>query len=391
MDAETNKPDRKPDLADRLRQIPLTREGLFWFLVATAMLVTGLAKSINLITLLACFLVVLVVWNYALAARQLRGLEVRRVETEPIFAGTPYPWTVKLHNTSQRAASGVRVRDGAGGQEQQWFVPEVAAGAALLLQGEATFPARGPISGQALTLVCGYPLGLAHVTRPAAGPPAWVVLPRLGRLQRGTLRRLLSRQSPSIGQSKGVPCHVPTAQSEFHGLRSYRPGDSPRHIHWRTTARRGEMMVREFEEFPNDNLLLIVEAWRPTDPEGAPDPTLERTISLAATVCWEWCRQKGDRLTLLLAGATPRLLTGVTGQALALELLECLALEPGTDQVDGAALVELLHRQRELPVGPALFVSSRGDALAELLASSLHRKVAAVDVRAGEEEAFFEL
>jgi hypothetical protein len=52
-------------------------------------------------------------------------------------------------------------------------------------------------------------------------------------------------------------------------------------------------MVREFEDVPGDDVVLVV----------APGGDLETTICLAAGVCWEWCRRRGDRL-VLLAGET---------------------------------------------------------------------------------------
>ena len=56
------------------RSLPLSREGLLWFIISSAMLVTGLLKGINLITLLACWMTILVLLNYCWAYPQLRHL-----------------------------------------------------------------------------------------------------------------------------------------------------------------------------------------------------------------------------------------------------------------------------------------------------------------------------
>jgi uncharacterized protein (DUF58 family) len=303
-----------------LRRLPLTREGLFWFLIASAMLVTGLIKNINLITLLACFLVTLVALNYYLARRQLRSLSARRLLHEPIFALTPYQWIVEVRDGGKKPVSEIRIEDGAGPRRLQWFIPHLPGSASLVVRREVLLPRRGRFTGRSLTLSCGYPLGLAHVFRQCEEEQALIVLPRLGHLHQGVLRRLLGRQSPSLGEARGHACHFLTAQAEFHGLRPYRPGDSPRHIHWRTSARRDELMVREFEELPNDNLILIVDAWCAGDTE-EDDPILERTLSLAATIGTEWCRQKGDRFALVMVGSQLSWLAGVTGRPLALALL----------------------------------------------------------------------
>jgi uncharacterized protein (DUF58 family) len=370
------------------RRVPLTREGLLWFIVASGLLLMGLAKGINLVTLLASLLVVLVLWNWWEARRQLRPIRVARLEDEPAFAGIPFRWALRIHNAGSRTVAGINVHDGDGPQRRSWFVTELAGGAAAVLRGEITFPRRGIVDGQALTIESGHPLGLVCVRGPLKNGPSRVVFPKLGQLQRAALRRYLSRQSPSLGQSRGLPCHAPTAQAEFHGLRPYRPGDSPRHLHWRTTARRGKLMVREYEDWPNDDLTVVLEARKGAGKDD--DPDLERGISLAATICWEWCRQTGDRLVLAVAGATVTIQEGVTGRRLALDLLERLALEPGAVEIDSNSLVEQLAGRRLSP-GPILVIAPAASDLAARLELGLRRRTAAVAPESGNAGEFFEL
>lgn len=44
----------------------------------------------------------------------------------------------------------------------------------------------------------------------------------------------------------------------FHALRNYVPGDDRRHIHWKTSARSGRLMVRQFEETRRSHLLVVL-------------------------------------------------------------------------------------------------------------------------------------
>src|SRR5262249_54897413 len=154
-------------------------------------------------------------------------------------------------------------------------------------------------------------------------------------------------------------------------------GDSPRWIHWRTTARRGELMVREFEETPTDNLIVVVDPWVPGQQDRGqesgtweeagkgppPFPVLEDALSLAATVCWEWCRQRGDRLVLGGGGRPPLVQEGVTGREQALLLLECLAIQNGCAEPDVTGLLDRLAAEG-LPPAPVLLVSTRQDSFA---------------------------
>ncbi len=69
------------------------------------------------------------------------------------------------------------------------------------------------------------------------------------------------------------------------GVRDYRPDDAPKHIHWRATARRGELQVKVYEPTINYqwvlflNVATFAHAWQGTNPE-----LLERAISLAASI-----------------------------------------------------------------------------------------------------------
>jgi uncharacterized protein (DUF58 family) len=380
-------PERFHRLRAWLACVPLTREGLLWFIIASSLLVIGLVKGINLITLLASLLVVLVLWNGWVARRQLWPVRVERLEEEPAFAQTPFRWAVQLHNGGRRAVSGIDVRDGSDQVPQTWFVTELAAGASAVLRGEVTYPRRGRVDGEVLTVESGHPLGLARFRRKDEPDRSRIVLPRLGRLHRAQLRRYLTRRSPTLGQSRGLPCHVPTAQAEFHGLRPYRPGDSLRHLHWRTTARRGELMVREYEDWPNDDLTIVLEARR--EPGEGDDPLLEAAISLTATVCWEWCRQTGDRLVLAVAGAESTIHEGVSGHKVAREMLERLAVEPGAVTLDTGPLLTRLQ-QHKLSPGPILVISPRPSDVAEQLQHALRRRTAPVAVGAGDAAPFYE-
>jgi uncharacterized protein (DUF58 family) len=340
--------------------IPLSREGFLWFILSFAMLVTGLLKGINLITLLACWMVTLVLLNYCWARPQLRKIKARRFFSEFPFAETPYSFLLEIENLGRKPAFGVAVHDPGIEFPVTRFLPKMKPGATANLAITLRFPRRGLHRLKPLSLTTGYPLG---------------------QLQRANLRRFLAQQSPTLGQARAFPRRHPGAQSEFHGLRPFRAGDSLRGIHWRTTARRGELMVREFEDMPNDHLVLIV------DPGLPGDPLLERLLSLAATICWEWCRQKGNRLALAAPGPGTQVLVGNTGTDCAFMMLERLAMTQPI--IMDASFLDSL-RSGELPPGPILILSTTGSELDVTVSQLLHRSVAMLNLGRGEEKDFFE-
>jgi uncharacterized protein (DUF58 family) len=263
---------------------------------------------------------------------------------------------------------------------------------------EVILPRRGRYAWGALTAVSGYPFGLVQRRVEMAPVEEVVVLPAVGWLHRGRfLVHLRSLTPPPHARVRRRPQAHPAAQAEFHGLRAYRSGDSVRLIHWRTSARRGELMVREFEDVPSDNLLLVLDPTLPArpDPDGpTPQQQLEEAVSLCATICWEWCRRRGDRLTLAVAGPPddkegPVVLDGLTGQTHARRVLERLAVVQGCTAADGPALVA---RLKTAPLVPAVvvLVSLGRSPLADDLRRALRRPVNCLDGAAADGFDFYQ-
>ncbi|MEM8931503.1 MAG: DUF58 domain-containing protein [Acidobacteriota bacterium] len=79
--------------------------------------------------------------------------------------------------------------------------------------------------------------------------------------------------------------------SRFRGIRPYRPGDGMRRIHWRATARSGELQVKIFEPSVLDGALLAVDMGRRSkdrrsrnDALAGVDPRVELAVTAAASI-----------------------------------------------------------------------------------------------------------
>jgi uncharacterized protein (DUF58 family) len=374
----------------------LPREGKYWLLIATIFWGTGMFKSINLVILLACLMIVIWGLNALAVWRRLRRLRLRRWIDRPLFANTPVDVTIEIDNSYHTYPLGLVLEDRGERHARMWVMPRCADRKPVRIHEELIIPERGWYKWEALQARTGYPFGLVERRLTAGASPPVLVYPQLGRLHLGRLRRTLRQAGPSGGRSRQRPSPHPSAQSDLHGVRSFRQGDSPRWIHWRTTARRGELMVREFEETPTDNLILVLDPWLPEDlgdraeAAGSPaSPLLEDALSLAATICLAWCRQKGDDLVLAVADRSPVLLSGVTSRDFAELLLECLALQTGTATPDRAGLLNRLGATA-LPPGPMLLVTTCAGLFAQRLAARFRRPVVCLDVQALSSFDFYE-
>jgi uncharacterized protein (DUF58 family) len=169
-----------------------------------------------------------------------------------------------------------------------------------------------------------------------------LVYPRLGRLLPAWKRdREAAEQFVHLQEARRGSYH-----DEFHGLREFRWGDNPRAIHWRTSARRSELMVCEYDESRDRNLILLLDLWQPERATEPDHDRMELAVSFAATLCVAQLRQARDaELALLVAGETFTEWRGSTGPAGMESMLDLLAVVRG-GSADLARLLQTASARR---------------------------------------------
>ena len=73
----------------------------------------------------------------------------------------------------------------------------------------------------------------------------------------------------------------------FHAIRHYAAGDSRRHIHWKSTAKTGVLMVRQYEETRRASIAIVLDL---NTEEYADDDEFEMTVSAAASLAVQGVR-----------------------------------------------------------------------------------------------------
>ncbi len=358
------------DTADSLRRAHWTgwrptHEGRYWLGIVVILLTVGIVKNINLLTLVGFVMLAIIALSSLVVGRRLKWLEGRRVLEETILAGSPTRLEVRLTNSSTKPIRAVRLEDGGEAHQFGWYLDKIDPKNRQNFLTEVTLPQRGWYNFAPLAAISSYPFGLWQRRVFIGTPTRVLVLPRPGKLQRDRLRQYLRGRDPYGERIRRHGWRHETAQADFHGLRPFRLGDSPRWIHWRTSARRGELMVREFEDIPGEDLLLVLDS-----AEGSEQ--VEALISLAATIIWEWNQRRGDRFLLGLGGEPAELHDGLTGPEHLRALLERLALLPRDNL--GPAPVALLSEA--IPPTVAVVVLSLGETdLTAQVEARLHRPV----------------
>jgi uncharacterized protein (DUF58 family) len=182
-----------------------------------------------------------------------------------------------------------------------------------------------------------FPLGLMERSYELGAVERLVVYPRIGRLK-PLWQRAADAGEPTTDQS---PARMGASDDEFHRLREYRAGDNPRAIHWRTTARRSQLMVREFQNNRRRDLFLVVDLWLPEKALSGDHERVELAVSLAASICVDQTQAAVDSgLELLICGDKTWLGAGPAGARSIGELLERLALAEAGPAAGLAAALE---------------------------------------------------
>jgi len=133
--------------------------------------------------------------------------------------------------------------------------------------------------------------GLERRERPLGENAALVVYPRLTALE-----RLFSETGEHARDGRRLLLQRPSG-FDLHSVRDYVEGDSLRKVHWRSTARRGQLMVKELEDSPREDVAVILDAWR-----GCPRPLFDVAVRAAGSILQAYA-QRSRRAALVLGGA----------------------------------------------------------------------------------------
>src|SRR5213079_1155430 len=135
------------------------------------------------------------------------------------------------------------------------------------------------------------PLGLARLEEPLEAPGALLVYPRLVELD-----ALFSDAGALALNGRRLLLQRPSG-FDLHSVREYERGESLRKVHWRSTAKRGELMVKELEDAPRDEVAVLLDA------EAGPAPEVfDVQVRAAGSLLLAQAR-RGRRAVLVVNGA----------------------------------------------------------------------------------------
>ena len=251
-----------------------------------------------------------------------RELRAERRVSRSVRLGQSTTDTLTLHNPTARTFH-VELRDawvpsaGAVGERATVSLPP---GQRRRHRTTLTPTRRGDRQADLVTVRSRGPLGLAGRQASLSCPARLRVLPAFS--SRRHLPSRLARLRELDGRSAVM---VRGAGTEFDSLREYVVGDDVRSIDWRSTARRGDVVVRTWRPERDRRVLIVVDTGRLAAARLGDAPRLEAQIE-AALLLAALATHAGDRVSILAMDTRVRArLSGQAGPALMSALAQALA------------------------------------------------------------------
>jgi uncharacterized protein (DUF58 family) len=258
--------------------------------------------------MVAAACLVLVMACLVLAVGRARVRIAVDVEPTRVTVGEPATGRIEVANASRRGMLPLLVELPVGETAARFTLPALRAGRTHEELFVVPTRHRGVVPVGPATTVHGDPLGLVRRTVAWTERTELFVHPltvSLESLGAGLLRDLEGEVTPDLSMS----------DLAFHALREYQPGDDRRYVHWRSSAKHGRLLVRQFLDTRRSHLAVVVD----TTPEvyGGGEDAVELAISCAASLAVRSILDEQDTTVVCHGEAASRTTAPLTLDALA--------------------------------------------------------------------------
>jgi uncharacterized protein (DUF58 family) len=288
------------------------------------------------------------------------GLAHRRV-----VVGESARGVVTVQNPSPRRVLGVKVEIPVGAGLAELVMPGLRKGAAFTQDFAIPTLRRGVIAVGPVRTVRADPIGLVRRELVWTDTVELVVHPRtIG---------VPSTSTGLIRDLEGTPTRDLTSSDvAFHALREYQTGDERRYIHWKSTAKTGTYMVRQFEQTRRSHLVVALSL---DSTDYATDEQFELAVSVAGSLGVRAIRD-GRTVSVVVSSLTPKFAKrkNYTVRSLATHLPARLLDDLAVVQADASALgirdVARVAAEQVLGISVAFLICGSTPTAAELRSAS---------------------
>lgn len=334
-------------MSETRRKHRLTRLGFHFVFVGAFAMLGGALRGFNLLLVLAGLLVGALIMQWRWSRRAVEAISVQRRLPTEAFAGKPFRVRYRLRNHGRfmpvwmiRVEDKIESIDRAQSAVALCGVGVVSANRTVSPHYDCVVTNRGRYRFGPVSMMTTFPFSLFSSRQIVDDQSEIHVFPELLTLQGRWQQALVSRSGgvATTARRSGA------VEGDFFGLREWQTGDSPKWIHWRTSARLPELAVRQFEQQRRFDTCILVDAYKGVESGAADQRGVELAISLAATFLVHLVGSPSNRIVLAVAGTEADAVIGGGSSEGKRRMLEMLADVKPTDQPNiGEAAKKALH------------------------------------------------
>jgi uncharacterized protein (DUF58 family) len=325
----------------------------------------------NLLYLLLGWVLSFIIASGLLSEGTLKRLAVTRRPPPRVWASEPFLMEVVIENQKpKRASYSIEVEDLVGEVghttplDKRCYFLKIPEGKSQRTSYRHTFVRRGKHVLTGYRLATKFPFALFRKSRDVDAPLELVVYPQ---------RVAVPRPPPRAHVRGDATANRLGRRGEFFGLRERRTGDDRRDVHWKSSARTGRLLVREYEDELARRVAIGVDNALPqdvrdavTDGALAPDAeaqvnAVERAISVAASLASTYL-EAGWTVEIVARGASVPMGMGRMHET---RILRALALLPYASQDD--AFAPIAARVESVLVAPAGVIAANRPRTSQVL------------------------
>ncbi|ACY19051.1 DUF58 domain-containing protein [Haliangium ochraceum] len=286
------------------RRLKFTREGRYYVAISVGIGLAAINTGNNLLYLLLGWLLSVIIASGLLSEQVLRGLRIQRRPPPRVFAEQAFLMEISVENTKKSLASySIEVEDqvSVGPLDKKCYFLKVPAGRTQRTSYRHTFARRGLYRFAGFRVGTKFPFALFRKSRDIDVGCDLVVFPKI---------QPVAVPAPRTHFAGHDTARQMGRRGEFFGLREYRDGDERRDIHWRSSARTGRALVREYEAESQKRVTVLLDNALPDDAVAPPPKKPARTLGKKADA-------KGDAAASELAEAMERTVSAAASLATA--------------------------------------------------------------------------
>jgi uncharacterized protein (DUF58 family) len=247
----------------------LTREGRRFLVATLLIIIAAISTGNNLIYLILSLMLSFLSLAYLMLWINLAGLSLDISPELPVYAGQQAFASLIVHNRKRIHAYSLIIR--ASDVEGSVYCAMVQAGGELTRQMKLVFRKRGLYGYRDFSVESGFPFILFRKKIAVNIPGGIIVYPRL--LDIEDIAGELEDQAGS-GENG-----VLGGGEEVYALRRYRYGDDRKKVHWKASARRSALIVKEHAGHISKKVTILIDNLLPRD-----EAAFEKVVSVAASL-----------------------------------------------------------------------------------------------------------